>query len=298
MSSLRVIPPMVVTDAMLISTDVAETDHAEWSGATTYSLGQRVIYQHKIYESLQANNTDHNPASMTSWWLLVSATNRWKCFDLSTSTQTIKTGSMTYTLRPGRIINAVAIINAAAKTARVRMVSESVTVYDTTKSLRGSISDSTWWHYFFGDVDPITDVLFLGMPTYGSADIIIDVDAGTDQAAVGVLALGQLKDLGLKIRYGVELGILDFSRKERDDFGEIQLVQRGFARWAEFPCYLSTRMVDAVIRNLSAVRATPCIWIGTELTTSTIVYGWYRDFSVQVTYPQISDCSIEIEGLI
>jgi len=298
MSSLRLIPPMVVTEAMLISTDVAEADHAAWSSATTYSLGQRVIYQHKIYESLQANNLNRTPSTMASWWLLVSATNRWRCFDLSTSTQTTKTGSMTYTLRPGRIVNSVAIINARAKTVRVRMVSEAVTVYDKTKSLRGSITESTWWHYFFGDVDPITDVLFLDLPSYGSADIIIDIDAGTDQAAVGVMALGQLKDLGLKIRYGVELGILDFSRKERDDFGEVQLVQRGFARRAEFPCFCSTKMVDAIIRNLAAVRSTPCIWIGTELTTSTIVYGWYRDFSIQVSYPQISDFSIEIDGLI
>jgi len=40
---MRIIRPTTITDAMLTSSTVAETDHAAYNGATTYALGDRVI---------------------------------------------------------------------------------------------------------------------------------------------------------------------------------------------------------------------------------------------------------------
>ena len=59
MAALKVIPPVLITDSILTSSNVAETDYAVWSSGTTYSTGQRVIVTtgvHKIYESLQNTN--------------------------------------------------------------------------------------------------------------------------------------------------------------------------------------------------------------------------------------------------
>ena len=58
MGALKVIPPVTITDSILLSSSVPETDYAAWNSGTTYSIGNRVILTstHKIYESLQNSN--------------------------------------------------------------------------------------------------------------------------------------------------------------------------------------------------------------------------------------------------
>ena len=38
---MKVLAPIAVTDSMLTSSTVAETDHAEWAVGTAYTAGQR-----------------------------------------------------------------------------------------------------------------------------------------------------------------------------------------------------------------------------------------------------------------
>ena len=68
---MRVIRPVIITDAMLISSTVAEpdvapdaaADPAAYSAGTTYALADRasLAATHRIYESLQAGNTGNSP---------------------------------------------------------------------------------------------------------------------------------------------------------------------------------------------------------------------------------------------
>ena len=41
---MKIIQPMTITTANLTASNVAETDYAAWSIATTYALGNRAIY--------------------------------------------------------------------------------------------------------------------------------------------------------------------------------------------------------------------------------------------------------------
>lgn len=72
-SSLTVVAPLAVTPAMLVSTNVPETDYPEWAAGTTYAKGQRVILaaQHKVYESAADGNTGttprRRPMSQSGW---------------------------------------------------------------------------------------------------------------------------------------------------------------------------------------------------------------------------------------
>lgn len=81
---MNIIEPVRITPAMLISSNVPEDDHPDWDAGTTYGNGDRVIRSHRIFESVQGGNTGHNPAAddVGEWWVEVSATNRWRAFDL------------------------------------------------------------------------------------------------------------------------------------------------------------------------------------------------------------------------
>ena len=142
---MKVINPVVLTDAMLISHSIAETDYAAWSGSTTYAIGDRCIQNHKIYESLQASNLNHSPATDTGalpFWLEVSSTNRWRAFDQQVNSQTTAAGSFTFTVAPGSI-NAIAFVELNGGTVRVQMFDGSTPIYDQTQAIDSTSAPTT-----------------------------------------------------------------------------------------------------------------------------------------------------------
>jgi hypothetical protein len=300
MNQLTIVRPLAVTDAMLVSSTVPETDHAAWNSGTTYALGDRVILTstHKIYESLQGSNTNRNPATEPLWWVEVSPTNRWKLFDTSNSTQTAQATSISYTLAPGNAINSFAALNlTGASSIRVRLVDGTYgTVYDKTTDLSSQIAAPEWWQWFFGQrVQPTLSVA-TDLPSYPSAQLIVDL-AGNSALAVGVFLFGQSRSIGLGIEAGARVGITDYSRKETNDFGDTVLVQRAFNKRASFDMTISKSEVDSTMSLLSSIRAVPCLWIGSNQYESTVLYGYYKNFDITISYPTFSDCSLELEGL-
>lgn len=74
-----VIPPIDITASLLTSTTSFEVAPAAYSSGTTYALGAFVGVAGSaglisVYESLQASNTGHTPASSPLWWQKVCDT--------------------------------------------------------------------------------------------------------------------------------------------------------------------------------------------------------------------------------
>lgn len=298
-SSFKVVKPIEVSDVILISTDVAEADHAEWVDSTAYALGDRVISSslHKVYESLQADNLNHT-ISDPMWWIEVSPTNRWKIFDTSNSTQTAQATSISYTLRPVVAVSALALLNfTEASSVRVQATHSTYgTLYDQTTDLTSQIPSADWWTWFFGQRKRQTQYVITNLPALPGADIIVDLTGGAG-LAVGVLLVGQITDIGAWVKQGVKVGIQDYSRKETNDFGDTVLVRRAYARRASFDLTLPTEEIDSAQTLLADLRATPCLWIGSSLYEATVVFGIYKQFDILISYPTFADCQIELEGL-
>lgn len=298
--SLKVIKPVTLTDAMLISTDVPETDYPVYSSGTSYAGGDRVIVvaEHSVYESLASANTNHTPSSSPEWWIKVSPTNRWKMFDISNSTQTAKSTSMTYTLKANTAITSFGALNLiGVSSIRVRLIDATYgTVYDRTTNVSALPESTGWWHWFFGMRTAPTLNVLTDLPAFPTAELVINF-TGTVEMAVGVVIFGQAVPIGNGIEYGAKVGIQDYSRKETNEFGDTVLVQRAFAKRASFEMKIEKSKVDSTQVLLSNLRATPCLWIGSSMYESTTIYGFYKDFDISISYPTYSDCSLEIEGL-
>lgn len=298
---LTVVRPIEVTPAMLVSSSVPETDHPEWAAGTTYATGQRVIVlaTHKVYQSTADGNVGNDPTAPVSIkWVEVGSTNRWKAFDKSVSTQVKQATSISYRIKPGSAITSVNLLNlTGATSARVRVVAPGeVTVYDKTVALARTPVETGWWAWFFGDRRTPTQVLLQDLPSYPTADILIDIE-GTADLGVGVIILGQLRRFSLGVKMGARVGIQDYSTKSRNDFGDVIVVERAFAKRANFSMLLTAGEVDALHLFLSGVRATPCLWIATQRYESTTVYGFYKNFDIVISYFSYSDCDLELEGL-
>lgn len=133
---MDVLIPITVTDAMLTSASLPETDYAAWSAATTYARGDYCIstLTHTVYRSLTSSNINHSPdieqAAIADPliddpspvnWQVISATNRWKMFDKKPSIQATASDSISVEISPLAFIDSIAGFNVTANTAVVEM---------------------------------------------------------------------------------------------------------------------------------------------------------------------------------
>ena len=305
-SEMRVITPVVITDAMLTSSSIAETDYAAWSSGTTYASGAYVIVTssgvHRVYQSLQAGNLNKDPTSAANaaWWAEVGPTNRWKMFDQAAGTVSTDSSSIDVTLAPGRI-DSVALLDVDCYQARIRMSTVADgTFYDRTWTLTGATDIvADWYDYFYAPIGQRTTLAVTGLPAIGDASVRVTLTRSGGTVSLGSLVVGSSTYLG-RARYDMRLGIIDYSVKSTDGFGRTTVVQRPFAKRANLDVLVATDAVGALAAKLASLRATLGVWIaGNAETTSDAlkVYGWFKDWEVSLSGPTYSALSLQIEGI-
>lgn len=300
---MRLIKPVEITPAKLISSNVPETDYPAWSVSATYAIGDRVLLDHHIYEALAIVAAGVKPGAEVvdkdhpAKWQDRGMDNRWRMFDDKVESLTTNPGTIEVRIRPGAVINSMALFNLQGKSVTITMIDPvEGEVYRKTLSLVDA-GVTNWYDWFFEPIGKRTDVVVLDMPPYGSADIVLIIDAGAEVAAIGHTVIGAVKRIGTAL-YGTSVGINDYSRKSTDEFGNTIVVQRSFSNRAEFDVTLDTSEVTRVRRLLAELRATPVVWIGEESYEATILFGFYKDFQIVFSGPTVSDCSITVEGVI
>lgn len=296
MKGLKIVRPHSITPAML-STDVPEDDHVGWSASETYAADQRVIHEHKVYQSLQAENTGNQPGLKSLWWVEVSPVNRWKAFDLSNTTQTKQDDSMYFEITAGTAINVLAVLNIKG----VYSIKVSVTdprygkVYERTAAVTTFPSQANWYTWYFGLRAEQDRALFLDLPSYPDAVIRIEFTGGA--MAVGVILAGKQIVLGDGVLRPMSIGFIDYSRKQTNDWGETILQQRAFAETQSFEILIPNTQIASVKAALASLRATPTLWIPADHIDGVSLFGWLSTFSTLIEYTNYSVVRIELEGL-
>lgn len=296
---LSILKPIAINDTHFVSSSEPETDAAAFSLATTYARGDLVMFSHAVYESLQAANLNHSPGVSPTWWLKVRPTNRWACLDGAVNTATKGAGTvLTMVLQTtSEFVTAVGLVAAAGSSVQVTMVRAAVTVYDQTQALSGAATTS-FWEWFYGDHESVGELVFADLPPLLGATITVIVTADATPA-IGVLALGSLYDIG-EVDYGVDVGIIDYSRKTTDTFGTTELVEGAYARRGNFRVSVEASDLRRVNQLMTRIRSTPCLFIGHEDTDTygpLTIWGWPRQFSQIVSFPTLTYMNLQVEGL-
>ncbi len=271
-STLQMLAPVAITDQVLVAASVAEDDQAEWSAMATYPLGARVMKAatHRIYESAAAGNVGNDPAGASGKWTDIGPTKRWAMFDQALGTATTASRQIVVTFAPSTPVSALAVLDVEAATVRVQSPG-----YDRTQDVTGST------------------VLFLDMPA-PSDSITVTID-GPGALSVGTLLIGRLAGLGIT-EAAPSAGITDYSRKVVDDFGNVSVVERAFAKRMSVRGLIRTDAIDDVASRIAAVRARPSLWIGKAGLDTLTIYGFFKDFSIEAGQ-SVSKLSLTIEGL-
>ncbi|WP_296221322.1 hypothetical protein [uncultured Sphingomonas sp.] len=268
-STFRLLQPAAITDAVLVSSSVPEDPAPAWSAGTTYSAGAIVARAHRRFESLVANNKGNDPSANGPGWIDIGPTNRWAMFDDALGTETSAAGAIVVQLNAGAATG-LALLDVRAATVRVQ-----ASGYDRTQQVGAGA------------------ITFLDLP--GIAGTVTVTIAGAGTVAVGTLLVGELVGLGIT-EAAPTAGITDFSRKEVDDFGEVTIVQRAWAKRMSARALIRTDAVDLVANRIASVRARPSLWIGHTGIDSLTLFGFFKDFSIEVG-DSLSKLSLSIEGL-
>lgn len=295
---MKFLEPVVITDAMLISSDVPETDYTAWNAATAYVAGDRVIRTstHRIYERLVNGTTATAPESDPTNWGVVGPTNRWKMFDQAVGSVTEKATSITVTLAPG-IVSSLALLDINAASVDVTMTDGlgGPVVFDETYTIEDSAFVDDWADYFFTAPRRRDFLIIDWLPFYSNGHITVTLYETS--AAIGSLIVGRMNTIG-STRVGAAVGILDYSVKATDEYGVTSVLERSYAKRIDVPVLVQNSELDYVVERLAAVRATPCVWIASDRRSSLIVYGFYKDWNINIAYADYSEARLSIEGIV
>lgn len=294
---MRVIKPAAFDPATHLVSSTAVESAAAWASGTTYAKDAVVDYLTNYWISLVNSNTGNQPDTSPTQWALVGPDNTHAMFDEQISTATSSTSPLTVVLTPGAV-NAIALLGLVGEQVVVTVTDGSggPVVYTRTVSLDGTLI-ADWYQYFYEPYVQIAEVVLTDLVPLSTAELTVSL-TGTGTIEIGNLSFGTQYQIG-DAEYGAGLGIIDYSKKETDEFGVTTFVRRDFSKRLSARLMLDNGQINRISRLLSDLRATPAVWIladDSQYQAGT-VYGFFRDFNVEIAYPVQSFVSLEIEGL-
>ena len=305
--TMKVIKPTAITDAMFVSSTIPETDYPAWNAATNYTIGTKVMRAvsgvHRNFENLIAGVDATLPELATTGatprWLDLGATNRWAMFDNKVGTLSSTPLDLTQVLAPGSI-SGVAALGLTGRTLQIKMKDTvgGTVVYDRTIDLDGTIITS-FYEWFYEDFQQLTDITLTDLPQqYFTPEVTFKLTS-TSAVSCGTFSLGKVYTLGLS-QYGASVGIISYSVKTTDIFGNTTVVKRQNSKRNNLKLMTDKSLFNRTYQLLASLDSVPCVYIGAEALgyEPMIVYGFWKDFSIDVAYPTMNLTNIEIEGLV
>jgi hypothetical protein len=290
--------PVDVTAAMLTSSNIAEpaaSDPAAWVSGTSYTAGTSYVSRastHRKYLCQVSTSGTTAPESDAAHWLDAGPLNRWAMFDAANESASSNSSTITVTLTPGERVDCIAFDNVDADTIRVQAGS----TYDQTIQLRTRVVEG-WWDYFFERFAFKTAAVFLNLPPISTNVITITITKNGGTAMCGTCKLGLRYRVG-GTRYGASSGMLDYSYRSTDQFGNTTVIEGAYAKRMNVALWVKNEKAEDTKRLLETYRATPLVWVGAgNLFSSLIIYGYCRRFEKVIDLPNYSVFTLEIEGL-
>lgn len=307
---MKVLKSLVITDSNLTSSTVAEDDYAQWSNATTYAAGDRVIVlsTHKVYQSLQAGNTNHNPLddpqndpdNLPTWWVEISATNRWKPFDGLRNSVAVDTAPMTYVITPDVVTDGLAILNVDAQDVDVVVTFDAVEVYNENFMLVQRVV-SDWYEFFFKPFQQQKNIYIDGLPPLIGAEISITLNRDAGDVSVGIISVGNSLFLGQAI-YGAQSDIRSFSRNEPNQFGVTTLVRRPPKVLTRQTVYVDRALTTFLFELREELESVVSVWStvddeGSDFFNAYILNGIADRFIINADNPSMTVLELELREI-
>lgn len=298
-TAIKIVKPIAITSSNLTATNVSDNPPADWVSGATYAIGDEVVRPalHAIYSS----NTAHSgvstlPENDSVNWTYKSPSNDYAMFDSSNSTQTINADTIEVTITPGTIVNTLHLANLDA-------IEVNLTVTDPVAGtlpvqnfkLKSSIPTASWYDWIY-TTRTYKKSITIPLPSYRDASFTIEIDKTGADAKCGSLIIGKAYSFGDGIEFGASAGIQSYSVNQTDQFGNRNILRRGYSNKAEWSVWVPSGQVDPLFNLLTDLRDEVTLYIGTSKFEMMSVIGFIKDFRPSINYEDITIFSMQIEG--
>jgi hypothetical protein len=255
---------------------------------------------HRIYESQVGSNTGNPPAiDDGSKWVDVGPTNKWAVVDQLRNTRTWSASPYTITLTPGQRIDSIFLGKLVADTYRIAVTVGGDTVYDTDVTSLSSREVADWYDFFFMPFTVRESVLKLDLPPYTSAVITVTLTRASGLVGIGALDIGTFVYLG-RAQHGAEADSRNFSKIDRDEFGNATLIPRRNVPTASVEIWFDKARAKSLIDLRDALDAKPAVWSALDQDDlgyfePLLIRGIHTRFTVNAAYPQDGKLSATFE---
>ena len=261
---MRVLKPLKVTSAMLVSTTATEAA-AAWVSGTTYAVGQTVkrTTTQRLYRRAVAGAGTVAPELDLTNWVDGGPTNDWAMFDVENFTVTTGPPVLTVVLNMG-FFNAVYLSGLSGTTLdiTVRESPGGAVIYTYNESLTARVVVD-WYDYFFAPFVQKKDVTLQNIPLAPTAQLTATITADT-AATCASLDVGSMFLFG-GTEQGAKAKLKSYSTVKADVFGKLTTVKRYSAKTMSARVFMDLSnaiAAQAVLDDLDAVNA---IWIATTV---------------------------------
>jgi hypothetical protein len=270
----KILVPLVITDAMLISSTIAEPDTGEvaWVSGGSYVASDIRIRTatHRKYLAIATHSgITTPPEDDPTHWKDVGATNKFAMFDTRRTTMSTDVTSISDVLQVG-FFNALSVYLAEGSTLTVLVKDEpgGNVILDETRSLVGPFIDE--WDYCWGPHRANTKQVFSGITPYPEAEITLTIEAATGaDVGIGMVCIGDLRPLILGDWGGVEGGAsatpVSGSYIKTDEFGDTAIIKRASATDMQLSIKLPKDSADYALACIQEVLDVPAAVIATEV---------------------------------
>lgn len=288
---------------------MAEDGSPAWNATATYAAGARVHVPEakRVYESAQGGNTGKDPtlpanqfnaAGQSTWWIEIGPTNRSAMFDSVISTPTYGPSPLEIILRPGAF-NGIAMfaLDADQLSIEVTEPDSGAIIYRYDSPLEGS-APADYYEYFFDPFKPQTQFIATSIEPYANARVRITLTKATGLTRIGMLAIGDLKPLGVPLR-GASVEPVDYSYIGTDQFGNTTIKKRSSATGLAVQARMDIDDANTVLETVKDLLSVPVVVIGSRAAgyEAMTVFGLMSGRLQYDTYAQPT-LNITVKGLI
>lgn len=304
-----VVPPTQITDSMLVSSNIPEPDASVgevlWDASHSYETGDVVVrvQTHKKYEYVGTapHSSTTPPEQDPTKWLIVGSTNRWALFDFTRSAGSVRTGSISFEINPGKRVDTLSLLGLEAENVVVTMEVSGNEVYRYEQSLT-TRNTTSWYTYFFGEFGYVPSILLQNLPPYVGATVKVTLTNSVSDVKISSCIIGRKIYLGAT-QYNARSDSMNFSVINRDEFGEAVLKPRRSIPKTNQTLYTPKEIINQVRTARKDLNAVPALWSGLDddfddpYFESLLILGIYKQFEIDIAKPAVAIVNLELEEI-
>ena len=223
-------------------------EYSNWSDATIYVVGNKVIYGNYIWICSFAGSFNFEPKEDSPHWTKWGVSNYWSLIDTRSQTLTVVNSDLVVEFDKLGIETLVI--------GYFRGVSISVEVLDTLDNVvfseifrnprrEGIPSYLAWIHAKFIDYSSKSKVFYL--PLFGSKVRVTFSKGSYSNVQVGFMVGGRSTQMG-KTKEGVKLGRTSYTINSTDDFGITTITPRAKRKYHDFETSVDSNVAMQTLR--------------------------------------------------